>query len=104
MPSSVLETLSDGVYGERDAAHRLQAVLVLVVLGVGLASCVRLASKILRFVYRQFLRPAKDLTTYGKWAVVTGATDGIGREYCNALAKQGEHTACPNADLAKSGA
>ena len=26
----------------------------------------------------------------GKWGVVTGATDGIGRAYANALAKAGE--------------
>lgn len=42
-----------------------------------------------QFLWRQFLRPAKSLKKYGKWAIVTGATDGIGREYCNFLAKQG---------------
>lgn len=39
--------------------------------------------------YKTFLRPAKDLTKYGKWAIVTGATDGIGKAYAFALAKQG---------------
>jgi 17beta-estradiol 17-dehydrogenase / very-long-chain 3-oxoacyl-CoA reductase len=36
-----------------------------------------------------FLRPEKNLKKLGKWAVVTGATDGIGREYALALAKKG---------------
>lgn len=39
--------------------------------------------------YKMFLRPGKNLKKLGKWAVVTGATDGIGREYALALAKQG---------------
>lgn len=39
--------------------------------------------------YRYFLRPAKKLTQLGKYAVVTGATDGIGKAYALALAKQG---------------
>jgi len=40
-------------------------------------------------VYSFFLRPGKDLKKYGEWAVVTGATDGIGRAYAFELARQG---------------
>jgi 17beta-estradiol 17-dehydrogenase / very-long-chain 3-oxoacyl-CoA reductase len=36
-----------------------------------------------------FLRPATDLKRLGKWAVVTGATDGIGKAYAFAFAKRG---------------
>lgn len=45
--------------------------------------------KILTSAYKSFLRPGKDLTKFGKWAVVTGATDGIGKAYAVALAKKG---------------
>ncbi|KAM5171241.1 very-long-chain 3-oxoacyl-CoA reductase-like isoform 2-T2 [Mantella aurantiaca] len=31
----------------------------------------------------------KDLTKYGGWAVITGATDGIGKSYAKELAKMG---------------
>ena len=36
-----------------------------------------------------FFRPAKDLKKLGAWAVVTGATDGIGKAYAFELAKMG---------------
>ncbi|KAH8095338.1 3-oxo-behenoyl-CoA reductase [Aureococcus anophagefferens] len=39
--------------------------------------------------YAHFLRPGKDLTKYGQWAVVTGATDGIGKALCFEFAKKG---------------
>jgi hypothetical protein len=47
------------------------------------------AIRVLRFSYVYFLRPGRDLRAYGSWAVVTGATDGIGKAYCHALAKKG---------------
>jgi len=40
-------------------------------------------------VYQTFLRPGRDLKRLGKWAVVTGATDGIGKAYAFAFAKRG---------------
>lgn len=44
---------------------------------------------VLRFVWAYFLRPRRNLRWYGQWAVVTGATDGIGKEYAAQLARQG---------------
>ena len=35
------------------------------------------------------MRPGKDLRKYGKWVVITGATDGIGKAYAFVLAKKG---------------
>ena len=30
-----------------------------------------------------------DISKYGEWALVTGCTDGIGKEYCLQMAEQG---------------
>ena len=42
-------------------------------------------------LWRHLLRPRKDLVKRygGQWAVVTGASDGIGEQYCYELAKSG---------------
>jgi len=40
------------------------------------------------FAYRHFLRPAKKLSRYGNTAIVTGATDGIGKAIAFELARQ----------------
>lgn len=50
---------------------------------------IRVIYAILSFVIIYFLRPAKNLKFYGSWAVVTGASDGIGKAYCEELAKRG---------------
>ncbi|KAL6080668.1 Inactive hydroxysteroid dehydrogenase-like protein 1 [Balamuthia mandrillaris] len=45
------------------------------------------------FFYKRWLRPAANLKTYGagqgSWAVVTGASDGIGKGYATTLASRG---------------
>ena len=43
-----------------------------------------------RFVYVYFLQPPIDPRTLGSWAVVTGATDGIGKALSHRLAQKGE--------------
>lgn len=43
----------------------------------------------LRFMWIYFICPAPDLRKLGKWAVITGCTDGIGLAYAHALARKG---------------
>lgn len=40
-------------------------------------------------IYRRLIRKPKKPTSYGKWAIVTGSTSGIGKEYADYLAKKG---------------
>lgn len=44
-------------------------------------------------IWKKFIAPnlgfGIDLTTQGKWAVITGATDGLGKAFAKALAQKG---------------
>ena len=66
------------------------AVALLLFVGAleGLKALYRFASG----VYVYGLRPGKNLKRLGRWAVVTGSTDGIGRAYADALAKIGDES------------
>ena len=79
--------LSDVLQAGLQTSFGYVAILLLLVVGSieGLRAIYRLASGI--YVY--FLRPGKDLKRLGSWAIVTGATDGIGLAYSKQLAKKG---------------
>jgi len=62
---------------------------VKVLAGVGAIILATAFLEFLRQVNRQFIRSGKNLKKYGKYAVITGATDGIGKAYAMALAKKG---------------
>ncbi|TFK84121.1 3-ketoacyl-CoA reductase [Polyporus arcularius HHB13444] len=67
--------------------------LTLFVLAVGGFSVARFALKTLLVLAQTFVIPGKSLKKYGAgkgaWAVVTGASEGIGREYALQLAQKG---------------
>ena len=44
---------------------------------------------LVRCIYVFFFSESLDFRSYGKWALVTGATDGIGRAYSEQLAQKG---------------
>jgi 17beta-estradiol 17-dehydrogenase / very-long-chain 3-oxoacyl-CoA reductase len=73
------------VAGQIKEAEPTVAVLALIG-ALGLALVFTKASKA---AFKTFIRPGKKLKKLGKWAVVTGATDGIGKAYALALAEQG---------------
>jgi len=53
----------------------------------------QLVRRVFPWIYENFLGPklgnGVELKKFGKWAVVTGATDGIGKEYARILAECG---------------
>ena len=60
---------------------------------LGSLSVLSVCYRFSRFFFRKFIRPAKNLLrTYGQpgsWAIVTGASDGIGKAFCQSLAQRG---------------
>mmetsp|Transcript_13783 Transcript_13783/g.41618 ORF Transcript_13783/g.41618 Transcript_13783/m.41618 type:complete len:327 (-) Transcript_13783:525-1505(-) len=65
------------------------ALLLAGLAAIGAAAVVRALLAAVRAVWVFFLRPGRNLKKLGEWAVVTGATDGIGKAYAEALAKRG---------------
>lgn len=60
---------------------------------VGTITVLILCFRVLKALYIHLLRPSTDLRKYGAgsgaWAVVTGASDGIGKGFATTLAKKG---------------
>lgn len=83
MTQSVLETLlKEGVWSTPE--YSVTFILIL----LGLYSVLNFLAKFFLGIWNAFLRPGVNLRKYGNWAIVTGATDGIGRGYAKQLAKR----------------
>ena len=54
------------------------------------AALAYVVSKVAQLIW-QLVRPAKNLSTFGSWTVITGATDGIGQAMAHQLAKKGQN-------------
>ncbi|KAL1756237.1 hypothetical protein FB107DRAFT_261311 [Schizophyllum commune] len=83
-----------------DAAKSLYAMLsrdcpvvAIALVALGSLSLLKVAWKTTCFLLQTFVLPGKSLKKFGAkqgaWAVVTGATDGIGKEFALQLAKAG---------------
>ena len=56
--------------------------------------------KIVRLIYH-LLRPPKNLSNYGDWSIVTGATDGIGKAIAFELARKNQNLLLIGRNLSK---
>ncbi|KAL9664921.1 hypothetical protein QQ045_020330 [Rhodiola kirilowii] len=66
-----------------------QPLWLLALFSLGAITVLKSSLALLNWVYVSFLRPSKNLKKYGSWALVTGATDGIGKAFAFELAKKG---------------
>ncbi|KAF9624121.1 hypothetical protein IFM89_008059 [Coptis chinensis] len=76
---------------ELSSIHHLKIqpswIIVLSILGV--YSIFKFFIALLKCFYNTFLRPSKNLKSYGSWALITGSTDGIGKAFAFELGKKG---------------
>jgi 17beta-estradiol 17-dehydrogenase / very-long-chain 3-oxoacyl-CoA reductase len=55
---------------------------------IGFVTALYIGIKVSSFLFRCLKTPL-DPRSLGQWAVITGSTDGIGKEYAMQLAKKG---------------
>lgn len=71
------------------ASSPLYLVSIIFLAALGFLVLLRGTAHLISSIWLIFIRPGKDLkAAYGSWAIVTGATDGIGRGFATELAKR----------------
>ncbi|KAL3650665.1 hypothetical protein CASFOL_007068 [Castilleja foliolosa] len=66
-----------------------QPFWIILVTSLGFISLFITFTLLLISIFRLLFRPAKDLKSYGSYAMVTGSTDGIGKAFAFKLAEKG---------------
>lgn len=66
-----------------------QPIWLLLLSSLGFFIFLKQATSLANWVFIILLRPHKNLKKYGSWAMVTGATDGIGKAFAYQLAQKG---------------
>ena len=81
--NSIVESLKEFADKNKDLTYTMAAI--------GTAICGYRLGKVIYSCYKYTLRPSKDLKKrYGDgWAIITGASDGIGKAYAFELARRG---------------
>ncbi|XP_022775617.1 very-long-chain 3-oxoacyl-CoA reductase-like protein At1g24470 [Durio zibethinus] len=67
----------------------MQPTWLLLLSFLGFLSLLNHTISLLKWVFTTFFRAPMNLNKYGSWALVTGATDGIGKAFACQLARQG---------------
>ncbi len=98
--SAVLDMMPKDVVALFDLLkEKVPADAMYLILGLWIIRCLY---SVLDFIYDHTLKSPKNLKrSYGEWAVVTGATDGIGLAMCKEFAKNGMNVVLMSRTLSK---